>query len=245
LSFAPVAGASQAPRIELVRCGIRALGAPVAGLDVHARHGLPPVPLLLYVGQLADEKGLPFLFQALVQLRQSAVAFRLLLVGEGSRRAHYEREIERLGIQEQCVFVGVIAQPEQLAAYFRAASLFVFPSRFETQGLVVMEAASVGLSTLGLRGAPGVSEQLIDGVNGFLVEPDVSAYAARIASLLADPEQRRQVGERARGLVRTEREAGAEIVELYRDLLGFSRARATARAPHGLARIGPRVERLS
>ena len=226
LSFAEVVGATRAPRIEIVRCGVQAL--PAHDLDVHARHRLPRVPLLLYVGQLADEKGLPFLLEAVARLRTRTTAFRLLIVGTGNRRAHFERRTRELGIADHCIFTGQISDLGELGAYFRAAALFAFPSRFETQGLVVSEAASVGLCTVGLRGAPGLSDSIRDGVNGFLAEPNVEAYAARLHALLAEPALCRTVGERARSFVRTTEAAAAEVVDLYRDLRGKPAACSSA-----------------
>ncbi len=220
LSFAQVAGGKRPIRIEVIRPGIRPFQPVPHGFDVRARHGLPNVPLLLYVGQLADEKGLPFLLTAISERRARSFPFRLLIVGDGPRRAHYESLARRLGIADRCVFVGAISDADELGVYYRAASLLLLPSFVETRASVAMEAASVGLCTLGLRGAPGVSELIQDGDTGFLAQPDVTAYATCLTAVLRDTALRTRVGERARQLVRTCDAAAADVVELYRDVRG-------------------------
>ncbi len=226
LSYAEVAGGKQLPRIEVIRPGIRPFQPAPNSCDVRTRHGLPNLPLLLYVGQLADEKGLPFLLAAIAQRPARNFPFRLLIVGEGPRRAHYESLARRLGIADRCVFVGAISDADELGAYYRAASLLLLPSGVETRASVVMEAASVGLCTLGLRGAPGVSELIQDNDTGFLAEPDVTAYANRLSTVLRDTALRARVGERARQLVRTCDAAAADVVELYRDVRGEGMSRS-------------------
>jgi 1,2-diacylglycerol 3-alpha-glucosyltransferase len=208
---------SAPPPIRVLRHGVRSLPGPSAA-DDELRASLPPEPVLLYVGQLADEKGLPLLLEAAARLAADHVPFHLVLVGEGHRRAAYEARAAELGLGARCTFTGLVADPARLAAWYRAASLFVFPSTFETQGLVVMEAASQARSTLGLRGAPGVSELVTDGLTGTLCDPDPGAFAAAARALLADPGRLRSLGERARRLVRTEADSAREVLALYAEL---------------------------
>ncbi len=230
LSFAAIAGGKQSVRVEVIRPGIRAFQPLAADFDVRARHALPNVPLLLYVGRLADEKGLPFLLAAIAERCARHFPFRLLIVGEGPRRAHYESLARRLGIAQRCVFVGSISNADELGVYYRAASLLLLPSSVETRASVVMEAASVGLSTLALRGASVGGELLRDGDTGFLAEPDVTAFATRLTAVLRDSALRGRVGERARQLLRSCDAAAADVVALYRDVCGEAVSRSIAPA---------------
>ena len=245
LSFAAIAGGKQSVRVEVIRPGIRAFQPLAADFDVRARHALPNLPLLLYVGRLADEKGLPFLLAAIAERRARNFPFRLVIVGEGPRRAHYESLARRLGVAERCVFVGPISNVDELGVYYRAASLLLLPSAVETRASVVMEAASVGLCTLALRGAPAVAELIQDGDTGFLAEPDVTAFATRLTAVLRDSALRRSVGERAYRLLRSCEAAAADVVALYRDVCGEALSRSIAPASELLPPMSHSVPPMS
>jgi 1,2-diacylglycerol 3-alpha-glucosyltransferase len=117
----------------------------------------------------------------------------LALVGDGPDHDTFKAQAEALGVLSRCVFPGEVTlldTPE----WYRAADLFVYTSLSETYGQVVSEALWSGLPVVAFRDAKGVSDQVSDGEDGFLIEPDAlgadEAFAARVLQLLADPEQR-------------------------------------------------------
>jgi glycosyltransferase involved in cell wall biosynthesis len=77
-----------------------------------------------------------------------------------------------------------------------AADLFVFPSTFETQGLVIVEALAAGTPVVGVH-ATGTDDVLASGKGGILVEPDEADFADAILSLLNDPQRRSAMGRAA------------------------------------------------
>lgn len=149
----------------------------------------PEEPLLLYMGRVAREKSLDFLFEALVRARRTAPGLRLLVVGDGPDRPMIQQRAETLGLREAALFLGYRPRTE-LKHYLAAAQLFVFASQTETQGLVLLEAQSAGLPVLALR-ASGSTEAVDPGRSGFLVEPgDLQSFSETLLRILNDPELR-------------------------------------------------------
>ena len=89
-----------------------------------------------------------------------------------------------LGLQEDIVFTGTIPN-ERIAAYFKAADGFLFASKTETQGTMVLEAFAGATPVIAVK-ASGVEDLVDDGVNGILTGEDTEEYAARVTEFLKE-----------------------------------------------------------
>ncbi len=135
---------------------------------------------LLFVGGLVDNKGLPWLFEALTQLQ--GWDWRLDVVGDGPNRSCCERLVARLGLASKVVFHGARSK-EQVADYFHNADLFVLPSLVETFSVVTIEAMVCGVPALVTRS--GGPEELVSEETGMVVPPrDATALAAALDTML-------------------------------------------------------------
>ena len=188
-----------------------AVAEATAGYDLPAG-----VPVYLFVGRLMTYKGLPLLLDALSILASQGQDFRMVLVGKGPDRALLEQRAAELGLTDRCLFTGPIYERETLRAWNSRADLFVFPSTFDTNGLVVREAAACGLASVLIRGSCA-AEDVTDGRNGFVVDETPEALAALLKSVSGDLPRLRAVGQRA-------------MDELY---LSWADAVAAARARYG------------
>jgi 1,2-diacylglycerol 3-alpha-glucosyltransferase len=199
----------------------------------------PDETVLLYVGQLAWEKNLLFLVRALAALKARSHAFTMVFVGEGYAARKLETRVREEGLAGNIRFPGVVHDRDTLSACYARAELLLFPSLYDTCGLVVKEAAAFALPALLLRGSAAAAG-VCDGVNGFLANHSVEAYAARLAALLARPGLLARAGEGARcSLYRTWRQVASEVKERYLDLAGRGIQRSrTAGRPNWMPKKG-------
>ncbi|ADU51308.1 glycosyl transferase group 1 [Thermaerobacter marianensis DSM 12885] len=214
-----------------VAVGRFAGGDPGERLRVRLQLGLErDDPVLLYTGRLSREKNLPLLLESFRRLAAVEPSVRLVLVGDGPLRPTLERTVAAWGLSSRVRLTGAVP-PDRIAAFYRAADVYVFPSVTETQGLVVVEAMAAGLPVVAV--ASEVSEEILaDGRAGLVVpaSPDDLARACR--HLVDDPRLRREMGRAAQQAAR--RYDGdtilARILELYEALrAGSLRREAAAR----------------
>ena len=103
------------------------------------------------VGRLCYQKNQENLIEVLAKLQSERPESVLLLVGEGEMKAELQQQVEKLGIADKVIFYGVTDKVEQL---LWAMDIFVFPSRFEGLGIVVVEAQAAGLPVICSDGVP-------------------------------------------------------------------------------------------
>ena len=155
-------------------------------------------PVVLMLGRLHPGKRPEILIEAIADLRSNGVECQLVLAGEGEP-AYVERLRQRVhdqGIARHTHFLGLVSGQDKLSVYQRA-DLMVLPTIAENFGLVLFESLACGTPVLTTRGADSWSEVSSSG-GGRIVEPTPEAFAANIAELLADRQQRSEMGRRGR-----------------------------------------------
>jgi glycosyltransferase involved in cell wall biosynthesis len=151
--------------------------------------GQPASRLLLYVGRLGVEKEIEQIRAVLASIPGA----RLAIVGNGPHRANLESYFAGTPTH----FVGYLAG-EKLAAAYAVADAFIFPSRTETLGLVLLEAMAAGCPTIAARSG-GIPDIVTDGHNGYLFDPqDPRGAIAATHKLFADPTASLQLRNNAR-----------------------------------------------
>ncbi len=125
---------------------------------------------ILYVGFLTRSKGLDDLVRAFGHLAKELNDVHLLLVGSGPLKGHIERTAHKLGIEDRVHLAGFV-QPDDMPRVYAGVSLFVFPTRTDTFGVVVAEAIACGLPVVCSTYAGSAGMLVEDGVNGFLIDP--------------------------------------------------------------------------
>ncbi|MDR3206977.1 MAG: glycosyltransferase [Oscillospiraceae bacterium] len=169
--------------------------------EARAMLGADGVPTLLYVGRMMWYKNVKLILDALARLSAEALPFRMVFAGDGYDAAEIRAYAEQAGLTDDAVrFVGKVSDRALLRALYASADLFVFPSAFDTSGLVVQEAASCACPSLLLRGSCA-AERVTDGVNGFLCEESPEAVAEAVRRALSDPAQLARVGRAAQKTV--------------------------------------------
>jgi glycosyltransferase involved in cell wall biosynthesis len=128
----------------------------------HLTQGQPTSHLLLYVGRLGAEKEI----EQIKPILAAIPGARLAIVGDGPHRAHLERWFAGTPTH----FAGYLSG-QQLAAAYAVADAFIFPSRTETLGLVLLEAMASGCPVIAARSG-GIPDIVTDGQHGYLFDPD-------------------------------------------------------------------------
>lgn len=156
-------------------------------------HIRPGVPVFLFVGRLMWYKGIRIILDALRQLKAEGREFVMIFVGDGMDREEMESYAEENGLWQDCIFAGAVRDREKLRTFFSRADLFLFPSTFDTNGIVVREAAACGLASV-LIGGSCAAEGITDGRNGFLIEENAEAMTACLRQRMEDLPGCHQVG---------------------------------------------------
>jgi glycosyltransferase involved in cell wall biosynthesis len=133
---------------------------------------------MISVGQLLPKKNHILLLEALRELRDNGLDYRLDIVGEGPERPRLESFIKSRKLQGAVTLCGFLPPEKLLGAYHRA-ELFVLPSLFETFGIVVIEAMACGLPAIVTR-CGGPEEIVREGITGYVIEPELPALTKAI-----------------------------------------------------------------
>src|SRR5262245_3759247 len=218
--------------IEIIPTGLEAdrfeLGE---GAHIRERCGIAPErPVLVHVGRIAHEKNIDFLLRMLVRVRTEIPEILLLIAGEGPALEHCRRLAADLGLAANVHFAGYLDRRRELLDCYRAGNIFVFASRTETQGLVLLEAMAQGVPVISTAHM-GTIDILGPGRGCVVVEEHEQKFAAEVVRLTRDALLRKRLGREAQAYAATwsAREQAGRLLELYRSLRGRAAAVSSAR----------------
>ena len=177
---------------------------------------LPEETMLLFVGQHTWEKNIGFILDSLALIKDKP--FQLFMVGTGYAVREIKHRIKQLGLRDNVTLLGNIHDRERLKRIYAAADLFIFPSLYDTCGLVVREAAAMHTPSL-MLGNSTAATAIHDGVDGFLSPDNSQEYAQRILTLMEHPELVARVGTKAsKTISRSWESVIEEVILRYRDI---------------------------
>jgi 1,2-diacylglycerol 3-alpha-glucosyltransferase len=181
------------------------------------RHGIAvDRPVLVHVGRLAYEKNIAFLLRMLVEVKREIPDVLLVIAGEGPARQSLESTVVELGLLQNLLFVGYLSRDGALEDCYCAGNAFVFASRTETQGLVLLEAMALGVPVVSTA-AMGTKEVLEGGAGCLIADDDEADFAAKAMCMLSHPDLRATLSEQARAHARfwSAPELAARMLDLY------------------------------
>ena len=148
--------------------------------------------VILYVGRLIDEKGIPELLEAFTKLSGNKQV-TLVIVGNGSQATEYHSYTQQLKL-DNVVFAGFQTQ-SALPQYYGIADIFVFPTKSDPWGLVLNEAMAAGLPIVCSDAAGAAPDLVVNGKNGYLVPVgDVEKLSEALQILVEDESLREKMG---------------------------------------------------
>lgn len=184
------------------------------------------VPLIFALGRLIQWKGFTHLIDAVGLLDQEPLPY-LMIGGQGPLREQLENRAQKGGIAERVKFLGYIPN-KYTPLYYSVADVFVLPSIIDkqgnTEGLGVVLLESMACETPCVASnVGGITDIVIDGVNGFLVEPGNSRQIAnRLSQIITDENIRESMGKQGRLMVEERfswQAQASKILEVYRELV--------------------------
>ena len=210
LSYAP-----SMHRVEVIPTGVDTLRFKPQndGSGIRQRYGLNGEKVLLHVGRIAMEKNLDLLIEGFKRLTVDDPLVRLMLVGEGPAKKHYQKMVQVEGLEDKVMFTGFIPD-EDLPQVYAASDAFTIASKFETQGLAALEAMATGKPVAGIN-FRAVAEMVLPGETGYLFEEDSVSCAKAMREALDHSNELRK-GARAHAMDYSVEKSTARLVELYK-----------------------------
>lgn len=176
--------------------------------------------VLLWVGRIEIEcKNLDFLFNSLKILKDKQFDFKLFIVGSGKDEKALKQLCEKLGLDDNIIFVGQIKDRILLSKYYYFSKLLCFPSTVDNCPIVKLEAGSQKTPTLAIRGSAS-AEVIVDGFNGYTCELEENAFADKIIQIFSDKDKLKEVSDNAYKTLNIGWDAVAQtLVEKYKELI--------------------------
>jgi 1,2-diacylglycerol 3-alpha-glucosyltransferase len=210
-------------KAEVIATGLQASSfAPANGPAFREKYGIDlQRPMLLYVGRVAYEKNIGFLLTVAKALIQKTPDALLVITGEGPAEASLHAQTKSLGLENNVQFIGYLDRNTELNACYQSADIFVFASKSETQGLVLLEAMAQGTPVVAIAEL-GTASILIEGQGALIATEDAETFADKVHRLLSHPEERKALGQAGKAYASSQWSASAKadhMVTFYQALV--------------------------
>ncbi|QDC46313.1 glycosyltransferase family 4 protein [Candidatus Methylopumilus universalis] len=196
--------------------------ARVDGEHFRMSHDIPLAqPMLLFVGRVAHEKNIGFLLEMHVELIKKHPDALLVITGEGPAEESIKHSIDKLGISNKVRMIGYLDRSHELIACYKAADIFVFASKSETQGLVLLEAMAQGTAVVAIAEL-GTKSILIEGEGVLIAKDDINDFADKVSVLLSDAPKRQMIGEKGKQYAQEKWGAGVlakKVAKFYKSTI--------------------------
>jgi len=176
--------------------------------------------LLVTVSRLGREKNLDFMLDTIAFVKERAgFDFKLIMLGEGPYRDVLEKKIDDLNLRKTVYLTGAV-EPDDMGYYYSAADLFVFASKSETQGMVILEAMSAGLPVLTVRSS-GIDDVVQNEFNGYKTKEDPRVWLEKMEKIFNDEQLYMRLSENAQNFAShySIEEIAAKMQDFYARLL--------------------------
>ncbi len=167
------------------------------GAAFRARHGIEAQrPTLVHVGRIAHEKNIDFLLHVVKSVRERLPSVLMIVAGEGPALAGLRKLAHALDIEDNVLFVGYLSRDNELLDCYRAGDAFVFSSRTETQGLVLLEAMALGVPVVSTA-VMGTKDILKAGKGALVAEETIPDFTDKVTAILTDAQLRERLSREA------------------------------------------------
>lgn len=177
-------------------------------------------PRLVHVGRIAHEKNINFIIDVLAKVKQTINNVLLIIAGEGPALKHIKSYSKKLGLSDNIKFVGYLDRNKQLLSCYQSAHAFLFSSKTETQGLVLLEAMAAGTPVVSTA-IMGTKDILAPEKGGLVAEDDIEDFSNKVIKILSDTALQNRLAKEARQYAREwcASSMAAKQLDLYRHIV--------------------------
>ncbi len=171
--------------------------------------------VFLFVGRMAMYKGLRLIARSLKKVKAKTDNFKMIFVGGGFDLPEFKNYVAECGLKDNCIFIETIITQDLLKAYFSRADLLIFPSNFDTSGIVKIEAATHKTPSIVIKDSC-CADGVVHGENGFLCLDSSNDLSDKLLQIIDGKFDMATVGENAyKTLFRSWTDAAIEVYEEY------------------------------
>lgn len=164
---------------------------------IKRKHSVPEgMPVFLYSGRMIWYKNIKLIIDACAKLKRDGKNFRLIMLGFGADENAIKLYIKKSGLKDYVIWTGKILDRQEIEGYYGISDVLLFPSVFDTNGLVVREAAACATPSLLVRGSCA-AEGITDGETGFLCMESAHSIASVLADIMNNKQLLNTVGKNA------------------------------------------------
>lgn len=164
---------------------------------IKRKHSVPEgMPVFLYSGRMIWYKNIKLIIDACAKLKRDGKNFRLIMLGFGADENAIKLYIKKSGLKDYVIWTGKILDRQEIKGYYGISDVLLFPSVFDTNGLVVREAAACATPSLLVRGSCA-AEGITDGETGFLCMESSHSIASVLADIMNNKQLLNTVGRNA------------------------------------------------
>lgn len=160
---------------------------------LRAKLALHHTMTFLYVGRMMWYKGIKITLDALKIAKDQGKDFKMIFVGDGLDAEAIKDYVKDLNLENNCIFTGSIYDRDELKVYYSIADLFLFPSTFDTNGIVIREASACSCPSILIKDS-AAAEGIENDFTGILIEENKDSMAKEIINACDDRERLKRIG---------------------------------------------------
>jgi 1,2-diacylglycerol 3-alpha-glucosyltransferase len=186
---------------------------------IKKKYNMKNVFNMIFVGRIDKIKNIDFIIDVIYTMYQQNQQFMMYFIGKGAHESMFKKRVEELKLKDVITFVGPIYDRIELSAMYAACDLLLFPSAYDTNGLVQIEAASQETPGIYLKDTLAASS-IVDHYNGYICGDHVEHFANKILDIKTDKFKHKLISKQAKeSLYITWEEVSEKLLEVYMSVL--------------------------
>jgi len=187
--------------------------------QIKKNYNITDEKVFISVGRINKLKNIEFSIKVLKILKENNFKYKMFIIGSGQDKNYFENLVKKLNLENEIIFVGKVTDNDLKSAYYMASDLQLFPSTYDTDGIVKIEASAFSVPTIMAKGALS-SSNCEDNKNAYIEDLDEEKFAKRIISIFEDEKKYRAVKANCKkDLFVTWQQVTSRVLKKYKNLI--------------------------